>query len=188
MVELPAGKEAGEAPQKGGSGSETSQNKTLHNREFRKQGHALAPLGSVPPGDVSCAEADHKAPRVLVVEDEPTVAVLIADVVREQGMEVDVFPDGQTALEATQKASYDLAICDVNMPGMDGQDFFAALEQLHNPLSEHVLFVTGDAVGQRTRDFLERQHLPHVTKPFRVEELALAVREMLRGNVQAARS
>ena len=125
---------------------------------------------------------------MLVVEDEPTVAVLIADVVRDRAWRLTCFRDGQTALEATQKAIYDLAICDVNMPGMDGQDFFAALEQLHNPLSEHVLFVTGDAIGQRTRDFLERQHLPHVAKPFRVEELALAVREMLRGNVQVARS
>ncbi|MGB7730950.1 MAG: ATP-binding protein [Candidatus Acidiferrum sp.] len=180
VVELPAGKEAGEAPQREVSSNEASHNKpshnkALHNQESRKQEHALA-------------EPDHKALRVLVVEDEPTVAVLIADVVGEQGMEVDVFPDGQIALEATQKAIYDLAICDVNMPGMDGQDFFAALEQLHNPLSEHVLFVTGDAIGQRTHDFLERQHLPHVAKPFRVEELALAVREMLRRNVQAARS
>ena len=188
MVELPTGQKAGEAPQREVASSEALYNNALHNKVSRKQERASTPPVSVPPGDVFSAEADHKVARVLVVEDEPTVAVLIADVVRDEGMEVDVFGDGQTALEATQKAIYDLAICDVHMPGMDGQDFFAALEQLHNPLSEHVLFVTGDAIGQRTRDFLERQHLPHVPKPFRVEELTLAVREMLRGNVQVAGS
>lgn len=172
VVELHAGREAVESP----------------NEEPRRQQHVFAPAASVPPGAAGRAEPDAKPPRVLVVEDEPTVASLIADVVREQGMEVDVVPDARTALEAIPKAIYDLAICDMNMPGMDGQDFFAELEQLHNPLSEHVLFVTGDAIGQRTRDFLERRHLSHVAKPFRVEELALAVREMLRGNVQAARS
>lgn len=75
-----------------------------------------------------------KIPRVLVVEDEPTVARLIADVLREEGMEVDVFAHGQKALEAAQEHCYDLAMCDMNMPGMDGPDFFAVLAAGQNPL------------------------------------------------------
>jgi CheY-like chemotaxis protein len=127
-----------------------------------------------------------KTPRLLVVEDEPTVSTLIADVLREQGMEVDVFAEGQRALEAAEQRSYDLAMCDMNMPGMNGPDFFAKLEEAQNPLRERILFVTGDAIGQRTQEFLERVQLPHVAKPFRVEELCLAVRRMLWGQLQTA--
>jgi signal transduction histidine kinase/FixJ family two-component response regulator len=132
------------------------------------------------------APADGKAPRILVVEDEPTVAALIGDVLREEGMVVDILPDGRNALELTKTASYDLAICDLRMPGMDGQDFYAALVEAQSPLKEHILFVTGDGVAQRTNEFLAQHRLPHVAKPFRVEELTLAVRSLLWGSLHAA--
>jgi signal transduction histidine kinase/ActR/RegA family two-component response regulator len=124
--------------------------------------------------------------RVLVVEDETIVANLIADVLRDEGMRVDVLLDGQKALEAARSSHYDLAICDLNMPEMDGRVLFNKLQQEENPLREHILFVTGDVLAQRTHDFLERNHLPHVAKPFRVEELSEAVRRMLRGGTRAA--
>lgn len=127
-----------------------------------------------------------KPPRILVVEDEATVASLLADVLREEGMLVDVLPDGERALEAAQRVSYDLAICDLKMPGMDGQVFYGTLVRNQSPLREHILFVTGDVLAQRTQEFLERHHLPYVAKPFRVEELCFAVRRMLWGNLQAA--
>jgi hypothetical protein len=43
------------------------------------------------------------------------------------------------------------------------------------------LFVTGDVLAAHTRDFLERYHLPHVAKPFRVEELTDKIRGVLEG-------
>ena len=120
-----------------------------------------------------------KVPRILVVEDEPTVANLIADVLGDEGMRVDVLLDSREALRQAQRESYDLAVCDLKMPGMDGQMFYQALVQRHNPLHEHILFVTGDMVALRTQEFLDRHHLPHVAKPFRMEELSGAVHEML---------
>jgi signal transduction histidine kinase/AmiR/NasT family two-component response regulator len=120
-----------------------------------------------------------KVPRILVVEDEPTVANLIADVLREEGMRVDVLLDGSRAAQQAERESYDLAICDMKMPGMNGQKFYQTLLQRQNPLHEHVLFVTGDMVAPRTQEFLERHHLAHVAKPFRMEELSGAVHGML---------
>ena len=122
---------------------------------------------------------EHRAPRVLVVEDEPTVGGLIADVLRDEGMRVDVLRDGESALDRAEQEEYDLVICDLKMPGMDGQKFFQSLAARKNPLQGHVLFVTGDVVAPRTQEFLERHHLPYVAKPFRVEELSRAVRGML---------
>jgi two-component system NtrC family sensor kinase len=120
-----------------------------------------------------------KVPRILVVEDEPTVASLIADVLREEGMKVDVLLDGSRAVQQAERESYDLAICDMKMPGMSGQRFYQALLQRQNPLCEHMLFVTGDMVAPRTQEFLARHHLTHVAKPFRMEELSGAVHGML---------
>ncbi len=122
---------------------------------------------------------EQRAPKVLVVEDEPTVGGLIADVLRDEGMRVDVLQDGHAALERADREDYDLVICDLKMPGMDGQKFFQSLGLRRNPLQEHVLFVTGDVVAPRTQEFLERHRLPYVAKPFRVEELSRAVHGML---------
>jgi DNA-binding response OmpR family regulator len=116
---------------------------------------------------------------VLVVEDEPTVGGLIADVLRDEGMRVDVLRDGESALERAEHEEYDLVICDLKMPGMDGQKFFQSLGKRRNPLQRRVLFVTGDVMAPRTQEFLERHRLPYVAKPFRVEELSRAVRGML---------
>ncbi len=124
-------------------------------------------------------DGEQRATKVLVVEDEPTVGGLIADVLRDEGMRVDVLRDGHAALARAERETYDLVICDLKMPGMDGKKFFHSLGQRHNPLQEHVLFVTGDVVAPGTQEFLERHRLPFVAKPFRVEELSRAVREML---------
>ena len=117
--------------------------------------------------------------RVLVLEDEPTVARLIADVLEDEGLRVDVLLNAREALDRTAREEYALAVCDMKMPELDGEHFYQALARSKNPLRERFLFVTGDVLAARTRDFLERNHLPHVEKPFRVEELTEKVRGVL---------
>jgi signal transduction histidine kinase/ActR/RegA family two-component response regulator len=117
--------------------------------------------------------------RVLVVEDEPTVARLIADVLADEGYQADVLFDAREALARAAHERYDLVICDMKMPGLDGQTFFQSLVQAENPLRDCFLFVTGDVIAPATHAFLERNRLPHVAKPFRVEELIEKVRGLL---------
>ena len=116
---------------------------------------------------------------VLVLEDEPTVARLIADVLEDEGMRVDMLLDSRKALQRAARQNYALVVCDMKMPEVDGEHFYQALVLAGNPLCERFLFVTGDVLAAHTRDFLERHHLPHVAKPFRVEELAEKIRSVL---------
>ena len=109
--------------------------------------------------------------RVLVVEDEPTVARLIGDVLEDDGFRVDLLFDSPEALKRVAKENYDLVICDMKMPRLDGQRFYNTLTRTGNPLREKFLFVTGDVIAAQTHEFLERNRLPHLTKPFRIEEL-----------------
>jgi len=148
------------------------------NREARPEETARGNRGEIwRKKQVSAAKK--VAARVLVVEDEPTVAALIADVLRDEGMNVDVLLNSQSALRKVEAVRYDLLICDLKMPGVDGQTFYRMLAQRHNPLHDRVLFVTGDVLAPRSQEFLERNHLPHVAKPFRMEELSRAVQEVL---------
>jgi signal transduction histidine kinase/ActR/RegA family two-component response regulator len=126
--------------------------------------------------------------RVLVLEDEPTVARLIADVLEDEGLRVDVLLDAREALDRAAREDYALAICDMKMPEIDGEHFYQALARAKNPLRERFLFVTGDVLAARTRDFLERNQLPHVAKPFRVEELTEKIRSVLEAALPRERS
>ena len=143
------------------------------------------PIGG-PPDPRPASFESPKVPHVLVVEDEPTVARLIADVLEDEGMRVDVLLDGREALERAARESYDLVICDMKMPGLDGQHFHKSLQRTENPLRDRFLFVTGDVVAAQTREFLERNRLPHVAKPFRVEELTEKVRAVLQMHARHA--
>jgi CheY-like chemotaxis protein len=117
--------------------------------------------------------------RILVVEDEPTVADLIADVLSEEGYRVDTLLDSRAALGRLEEKKYSLVICDLKMPHMDGPGLYQALVRGENPMQHRVLFVTGDTMGPRTLEFLKSSGLPYLAKPFLVEELKEAVRQAL---------
>jgi hypothetical protein len=63
----------------------------------------------------------------MVIEDEPTVGRLIADVLEDKGLHVDVLLDGREALDRAGRERFDLVICDMKMPGLDGQNFYQSL-------------------------------------------------------------
>jgi two-component system NtrC family sensor kinase len=114
--------------------------------------------------------------RILVIEDEPTVAQLIADVEAEEGYRVDTLLDSRKALVWLEETNYDLVICDLKMPHMDGPGIYRALVRAGSPLQRRLLFVTGDTMSPRTLDFLNSSGLPYLAKPFLVEELKESVR------------
>lgn len=116
---------------------------------------------------------------ILIVEDEPTVAALIADVLTEEGYRVDTLLDSREALGRLEKKSYSLVICDLKMPHTDGPGLYRALVRRENPVQHKLLFVTGDTMSPRTIEFLNSSALPYLAKPFLVEELKDAVRGAL---------
>ncbi|HLJ22929.1 MAG TPA: ATP-binding protein [Candidatus Acidoferrales bacterium] len=118
---------------------------------------------------------------ILVVEDEPTVAALIADVLTDAGHQVDTLLDSRAALGQIAEKTYSLVICDLKMPYVDGPELYRALVRQENPMQHRVLFVTGDTMGPRTLEFLKSSGLPYLAKPFLVEELKEAVRQALAG-------
>lgn len=120
--------------------------------------------------------------RFLVVEDEPTVAQLIVDVLREEGHRVDAVLDSQEGLTRLSRGQYDLVICDLRMPRLDGPAFYDALVRAGSPMRDKIIFITGDTLAPRTLKFLESKNLPYLAKPFLVEELKLAVHGVLSGS------
>jgi signal transduction histidine kinase/CheY-like chemotaxis protein len=117
--------------------------------------------------------------RVLVVEDEPTVAQLIGDLLTDLGYTAELCHDARAALASALHHDYALIICDIKMPGLDGPHFYRALRESGRALAARFLFVTGDVLGKSTQEFLREHALPYVAKPFRMEEFMQALATVL---------
>jgi signal transduction histidine kinase/CheY-like chemotaxis protein len=145
-------------------------------REESKPAIERRPAAVVPlPSVERVAERKH----ILIVEDEPTVAALIADVMAGEGYRVDMLLDSREALGRVEEKSYSLVICDLKMPYVDGTEIYRELVRRENPAQHRMLFVTGDTMGPRTLEFLKSSGLHYLAKPFLVEELKHAVRQAL---------
>jgi two-component system, NtrC family, nitrogen regulation response regulator NtrX len=121
-----------------------------------------------------------------VVEDEPTVARLIVDILQEEGHHAEAVLDSEEGLIRLSRGPYDLVICDLRMPKIDGRAFYQSLVHAGSPMQDKVIFVTGDTLAPATLEFLEPAHLPYIAKPFRVEELKSAVNRQLNRNNSVA--
>jgi CheY-like chemotaxis protein len=72
------------------------------------------------------------------------VASLIADMLHSAGM-AKIVLNARAGLLHAQQETFDMVICDLQMPGLDGRNFLAGLQESGNLLCERILFITGDA-------------------------------------------
>ncbi len=108
---------------------------------------------------------------ILVVDDEAEIRDLIRRVLVRDGHQVDVAVHGAAALEAVGIHPYDLIICNVRMPVMDGPTFYAHVQQMDPQLASRFLFCTGDIVSLTVRSFLFSTGQPVLAKPFSIASL-----------------
>ncbi len=117
---------------------------------------------------------------ILIVDDETEVAGTLADLLHLEGHRVETAANGAIALEKLGGRTYDLVISDIKMPELDGPGLYRALRHRNLPLLHRFIFLTGDALGQETSEFLDKTGVPTLSKPFALEEVRRAVRLALR--------
>jgi two-component system cell cycle sensor histidine kinase/response regulator CckA len=120
-----------------------------------------------------------KGLRVLVVEDEPALAVAVSEALSDAGFAVDRAGDGEEGLTRLTEARYDLIVCDLKMPRIDGMQFYRAMAAATPALARRVIFVTGDVAGTDAERFLEETGCRWLSKPFRLGDLLRAARDTL---------
>jgi len=159
--------------------------------ENRAEGGAVFTL-QLPPSD-TLPEAEPGKPeprpqvestlpaRVLIIEDELALAGLVAIYLNGQGHEVVKEHDGRAGLAAALAQDFDLIICDLQLPGLTGDQLLPELLKRRPQLRDRVVIVTGDVLSPDTREFFEETGLPHMHKPFRLEQLAQLVADRMAG-------
>ncbi|WP_198352010.1 hybrid sensor histidine kinase/response regulator [Sphingomonas sp. MA1305] len=144
--------------------------------------HMLLPRAETDPeptvAPISSPMAARPGESVLLVEDDPAVRMLVADLLGDLGFRVRQARDGTAALaELEAMPRLDLLITDVGLPGMNGRDLADLVRARHPALK--VLFISGYA-GKATMlgDFLA-EGMELVSKPFDIDALSARIRAIL---------
>ncbi|MEO7191771.1 MAG: ATP-binding protein [Vicinamibacterales bacterium] len=120
-----------------------------------------------------------KGTRALVIEDEAALGEAVAAALADEGFKPDRAQDGEEALRKVRERHYDVIICDLKMPKVDGMMFFREVSAKMPHIARRLIFVTGDVAGTEAERFLEESGCRWVPKPFRLRDLVRLARETL---------
>ena len=109
--------------------------------------------------------------RVLVVDDEESVRLQLASLFRLKGYEVGVVSDGQEALELFLSQPYDIVICDLRMPRMDGMSLLAELNKLETDAAVIIMSAYGDL--ELAKEAVRQGAVDYFPKPYKNDEVLL---------------
>jgi signal transduction histidine kinase len=126
----------------------------------------------------SSAGAPPAAPaglRILVVDDEPVLRELLADLLKSAGHTVDVARDGRVGLGLALERPYDAILSDLKMPGLDGQGLYEGVVKERPAMRDRFIFSTGDVVNPDSLGFLDGTGCAYLSKPFKLEAVLALV-------------
>lgn len=114
--------------------------------------------------------------KLLVVDDEKNLRLVIQKELTRQGHEAESAPDGQAAWEMMEARDYDVMLCDINMPRLDGMGLLRRLkEKMPNP--PEVIMLTGQGTVETAIEAMKLGAYDYLTKPYRIAELSALVKQ-----------
>ena len=117
--------------------------------------------------------------RILVIDDERSFVSGLARLLRRDGYTVDMAENGTAGLTQLQAHRYDVLLCDLRMPGLNGPDLYALVLHQYAYLSQRVIFLTGDTLSTDSTAFLEKCAQPWLPKPCNAAAIRSAIQHVL---------
>jgi DNA-binding NtrC family response regulator len=114
--------------------------------------------------------------KLLVVDDENNLRMVVQKEMTRQGHDVETASDGEEAWESLQRQDFDVLLCDINMPRLDGISLLRRLRE-KSQNSPEVIMLTGQATVESAIEAMKLGAYDYLTKPYRITELAVLVNQ-----------
>jgi len=118
-------------------------------------------------------------PRILALDDEPSIRAFLKKVLAASGMDCDPYQDGAQALEGLRDIKYDAMLIDHRMAGMSGTEFYDAAVEARPELAKRAVFMSGDVLNPELRGFATKRGIRLLAKPFDIDAVIRVVREAI---------
>ena len=112
-------------------------------------------------------QAGAEALRILVVDDEDFIRVILTEILTEEGYAVTTAFDGEQAVELLGRQTFDLVITDLQMPGLDGAEVLRAANRIDPTYP--VIMITGYPSMETVARSVREGAADYITKPFNVQ-------------------
>ena len=112
--------------------------------------------------------------KILITDDDLDLRELLIEAVRNWDYDADVARDGEEALKKLMMERYDLVVCDLMMPGMDGLALLKKIKELDQDIL--VIIITGYATIETAVKAIESGAYDYIAKPFRLDELMIVIK------------
>jgi DNA-binding NtrC family response regulator len=116
--------------------------------------------------------------RILIVDDEPLIRDTLAEFLAQEGFAIATAPDGEKGLALGREQHFDLVICDIQLPGMDGVELLERLLQI-DP-ETFVLLITAYGTVETAVEAFQRGAHDYLMKPLILDEVLAKIRQMLK--------
>ena len=107
----------------------------------------------------------------VVIDDEAPIAEMVGEMLSAAGFQVEILTDGKEALRRLLHEDFDVAVCDLIMPEMDGRTLYRRILKVKPEAASRFVFITGDTADPQTPLFAKNNRARLVTKPFTRREL-----------------
>jgi two-component system response regulator AtoC len=113
--------------------------------------------------------------RILVIDDEENMRHMLAVLLEKEGYQVDNAADGKQGLDLASESFYDLILCDLKMPVMDGMAFLENFQDMQ--LESTVIVMSAYGTLDTAIEAMKRGAYDYVSKPFKPDEIMLTLRK-----------
>jgi two-component system NtrC family sensor kinase len=115
----------------------------------------------------------------LILDDEPDIGELLAAMLQKLGYRFELKVTGEAAQAALEARDYDVVLCDLRLPGLDGPALYDWMTEHRPHLCARTAFITADTLSPSSQRFLARASRPVLEKPFHPAELRQLLAQLL---------
>jgi two-component system, NtrC family, nitrogen regulation response regulator NtrX len=120
-------------------------------------------------------------PTILIIDDEESIRSALRDILEYEKYVIDDAADGEQALELARNNAYDVILCDIKMPGMDGLE---VLEKLQDLSEAPVVMISGHGTIDTAVEAIKKGAYDYISKPLDLNRLLVTLRNALdKGNL-----